>query len=64
MKLFKRSNKVAFAVGALIGLAITRMPFMEDGNLFVTNVCALLSGSVTLVLWRGFEKIIKHRRQI
>lgn len=53
-----RSNKIAAGVGAFAGFIFTRLPYMEDGNLLVTNVVVLSAGSITLFLWLGIKKII------
>jgi hypothetical protein len=56
MSQFKRSRKIAFVIGALIGFVLTRLPYMEDGNLLVTNVCALIGGLTALLIWMVIEK--------
>lgn len=53
----KKSKKVAFVIGAAIGVIFTRLPYMEDGNLLVTNACVLLFGTVALLVWLAIEVI-------
>ncbi|CAB4596057.1 MAG: hypothetical protein F2657_04260 [Actinobacteria bacterium] len=55
-----RSNKIAAGVGAFAGFIFTRLPYMEDGNLLVTNVVVLISGSTTLVAWLLLKKFVKR----
>jgi hypothetical protein len=51
------SSKYAFLVGAILGVAITRTPYMADGNLLVTTVLTLMCGTSTLVIWKVFKKL-------
>ncbi len=53
----KKSKKVAFVIGAVVGAVFTRLPYMEDGNLLVTTVCVLLFGTVALLIWLAIEVI-------
>lgn len=62
MRSAKKSNKVAFAIGAVIGFIFTRLPYLEDGNLLVTNVIVLIFGTFTLLIWLAIEKILCARR--
>ena len=52
------SNKIAFFIGATIGVIIIKRE--PDGNLLVTSVCALLGGSGALAIW----KLIKRLKSI
>jgi len=62
MRSAKKGKKVAFAIGAVIGFIITRLPYFEDGNLLVTNVIALIFGTFTLLIWLAIERIFCARR--
>lgn len=62
MRSANKGKKVAFAIGAVIGFIITRLPYFEDGNLLVTNVIALIFGTFTLLIWLAIEKIFYGRR--
>lgn len=57
-----RSNKIAAGVGAFAGFIFTRLPYMEDGNLLVTNVVILISGSTTFVAWLVIKKLLSGKR--
>jgi len=59
MHKFLKDNKIAFGIGALVGFAITRLPVMKDGNLLVTNICALIFGTSTLIIWSLFKWLKK-----
>lgn len=60
MQLFNRvsrGSKVTFLIGAIIGVvAIKTQP---DGNLLVTSVCALISGTIALGLWLLLTYLMK-----
>jgi len=52
MQLFNRASrgsKIAFLIGAIIGVAAIKT--QPDGNLLVTSVCALISGTFALGVW-------------
>ncbi len=38
--------------GGLAGFIFTRIPYMEDGNLLITNVIVLLSASIAVLCWK------------
>ncbi len=53
MQKVSKGSKIAFAIGAIIGvILIKREP---DGNLLVTNVCALMGGTSALLIWKLFK---------
>ena len=43
-------NKIAFVIGATLGVIIIKRE--PDGNLLVTSVCALIGGTGVLALWK------------
>ena len=54
-----KDNKIAFGIGALVGFAITRLPVMKDGNLLVTNICTLVFGTSTVIIWSLLKRFRK-----
>ena len=52
-----RENRLATVIGILIGGVGTR--FLEDGNLWVTTIIKGLKTGGVLVVWSGFNKLIK-----
>lgn len=46
-------------LGGLAGFIFTRIPYMEDGNLLITNVVVLLSASIAVFCWKIFNYIFK-----
>ena len=54
MPVMKENTRVAI-FGGLAGFVFTRIPYMEDGNLLITNVVVLACAFLTVVSW----KIIK-----
>lgn len=60
MQLFNRvsrGSKVTFIIGAIIGVAAIKT--QPDGNLLVTSVCALISGTFALGLWLLLTYLMK-----
>mgnify|MGYP003348178428 FL=1 len=54
MPVMKENTRVAI-FGGLAGFVFTRIPYMEDGNLLITNVVVLTCVFLAVVSW----KIIK-----
>jgi len=54
----KISTRVAI-LGGLAGFVFTRIPYMEDGNLLITNVVILISAGLALILWKVLNSIFK-----
>jgi len=54
----KLSTRVAI-LGGLAGFVFTRIPYMEDGNLLITNVVILISAGLALILWKVLNSIFK-----
>lgn len=54
MRQFMTGSRIAFVIGATIGVIIIKRE--PDGNLLVTSVCALMGGTTALFLW----KLIKY----
>lgn len=54
MPVMKENTRVAI-FGGLAGFVFTRIPYMEDGNLLITNVVVLTCAFLAFVSW----KIIK-----
>ena len=54
MPVMKENTRVAI-FGGLAGFVFTRIPYMEDGNLLITNVVVLTCAFLVVVSW----KIIK-----
>lgn len=54
----KISTRVAI-LGGLTGFVFTRIPYMEDGNLLITNVVVLISAGLALVLWKVLNSLFK-----
>jgi len=54
----KISTRVAI-LGGLAGFVFTRIPYMEDGNLLITNVVVLISAGLALILWKVLNSIFK-----
>jgi len=61
MKLFRRvirNNRIAFLLGALVGVVGTR--FMEDGNLLVTSLLVILTTTTSLCMWLLLKRLFRH----
>ena len=54
----KLTTKIAI-FGCLSGFVFTRTPYMEDGNLLVTNIVVLISAALSVLLWKIFNYIFK-----
>ena len=54
----KLKTKIAI-FGGLSGFVFTRTPYMEDGNLLVTNFVVLISAALSVLLWKIFNYIFK-----
>ena len=55
------SNRIAFSVGAIAGLVIIKQ--QPDGNLLVTSVFTLLTGTSALVGWLILKQIFQLFRK-
>jgi len=61
MKLFRRvirNNRIAFLLGALVGVVGTR--FMEDGNLLVTSLLVILTTTTSLCMWLLLKRVFRR----
>ena len=47
----KLTTRVAI-LGGLAGFVFTRIPYMEDGNLLITNVVVFISAGLAVLLWK------------
>ena len=54
----KLTTKIAI-FGCLSGFFFTRTPYMEDGNLLVTNFVVLISAALSVLLWKILNNIFK-----
>jgi hypothetical protein len=54
----KLTTKIAI-IGGLAGFIFTRLPYMEDGNLLITNVVVLISAGLAILFWKTFNFIFK-----
>ena len=55
MSKLKRSDKIAFILGAFAGMVVIKT--QPDGNLLVTSVFTMGTGSIMLSLWVGLKKL-------
>jgi len=54
----KLTTRIAI-LGGLAGFVFTRIPYMEDGNLLITNVVVLISAGLALISWKILNSIFK-----
>jgi hypothetical protein len=54
----KLTTRVAI-LGGLAGFVFTRIPYMEDGNLLITNVVVLISAGIVVISWKILNSIFK-----
>jgi hypothetical protein len=54
----KLTTRVAI-LGGLAGFVFTRIPYMEDGNLLITNVVVLISAGLAVISWKILNSIFK-----
>lgn len=56
-----RRNRIAFIIGALSGLILIKQ--QPDGNLLVTAVFTLITGTLTLLVWLLISWLFKTMRK-
>jgi hypothetical protein len=54
----KLTTRIAI-LGGLAGFVFTRIPYMEDGNLLITNVVVLISAGLAVISWKILNSIFK-----
>ncbi|MFZ9227772.1 MAG: hypothetical protein ACO25L_06495 [Candidatus Nanopelagicales bacterium] len=54
----KLTTRIAI-LGGLAGFVFTRIPYMEDGNLLITNVVVLISAAIAVISWKILNSIFK-----